>query len=370
MKLRHKQNDLNAVAILTGFPPPYGGVGVHVDRLIDIAMAEGVPYRVYDRLGKTIPERKITASGSTARAFLQLLITLKERVVHLHNNGIIALVVAISILSWRSKTVLLTIHSQKPMRNHEKACRLIRYLFETRLRKVNRIFAVSTEIADGLIGMGVPSDRVCVAPAFVPPSARHVDSSNLSKEIRQFLKVRSPIIGSHAWFGYFIDGVHVYSLDMIALLAKHLVRQNPTVGIYTVISGTYDETHRRRILDLRKEEKLEENWMIIETPFHAAALYAKTDVFVRPTITDGDSISIRECLHLAIPVIASDAVDRPAGCILHESRNPDALIAAVDALLAGTTAQPPFYASNTGFEACNIILETYRECILNKGGKR
>ena len=53
----------------------------------------------------------------------------------------------------------------------------------------------------------------------------------------------------------------------------------------------------------------------------AVAVYAKTDVFVRPSITDGDSVSIRECLSLGVPVIASNAVSRPPECILFENRN-------------------------------------------------
>jgi glycosyltransferase involved in cell wall biosynthesis len=38
-------------------------------------------------------------------------------------------------------------------------------------------------------------------------------------------------------------------------------------------------------------------------------------VFVRPTYTDGDSISVREALALRIPVVASDAAYRPQGVL-------------------------------------------------------
>jgi hypothetical protein len=42
-------------------------------------------------------------------------------------------------------------------------------------------------------------------------------------------------------------------------------------------------------------------------------LFAYIDLFVRPTLSDGDSVSIRESLHFQIPVVASDVVARPAG---------------------------------------------------------
>jgi glycosyltransferase involved in cell wall biosynthesis len=36
-----------------------------------------------------------------------------------------------------------------------------------------------------------------------------------------------------------------------------------------------------------------------------------SDIFLRPTRSDGDANSIREALYLGVPVIASDCVERP-----------------------------------------------------------
>jgi glycosyltransferase involved in cell wall biosynthesis len=47
----------------------------------------------------------------------------------------------------------------------------------------------------------------------------------------------------------------------------------------------------------------------------------RASVFLRPTTSDGDSISLREALHFNVPVVASDAAPRPAGSILFASRD-------------------------------------------------
>lgn len=48
---------------------------------------------------------------------------------------------------------------------------------------------------------------------------------------------------------------------------------------------------------------------------HAAcSIYQACDVFVRPTTSDGDSVALREALHLHKPCVVSDAVPRPEGC--------------------------------------------------------
>jgi hypothetical protein len=47
----------------------------------------------------------------------------------------------------------------------------------------------------------------------------------------------------------------------------------------------------------------------------------KVNVFLRPTKSDGDALSVRESLFLHKPVIASDAVPRPAGAIAYKLNN-------------------------------------------------
>jgi glycosyltransferase involved in cell wall biosynthesis len=54
-------------------------------------------------------------------------------------------------------------------------------------------------------------------------------------------------------------------------------------------------------------------------PFYP--ILARSHLFLRPTNTDGDAISIRESLYYKIPVIASNVVDRPEGTILFKNRD-------------------------------------------------
>lgn len=49
------------------------------------------------------------------------------------------------------------------------------------------------------------------------------------------------------------------------------------------------------------------------------------DMFIRPTNTDGDALSIREALTLKKPAIASNVCKRPEGTVLFENRNIDDL---------------------------------------------
>ena len=154
---------------------------------------------------------------------------------------------------------------------------------------------------------------------------------NIPDTVMNFIDGQT-VIGTHGWFGFFQDDVHVYGFDMIAELVALTKGRALDVVFYTVISGCYDDDHREQIL--RLQEPLKDRWLIIEEPFTCVSLYGKSDIFIRPTYTDGDSVSIRECLSLGVPVIASDAVRRPDSCRLFESRNQKSLNTAFLDLLA------------------------------------
>jgi glycosyltransferase involved in cell wall biosynthesis len=59
----------------------------------------------------------------------------------------------------------------------------------------------------------------------------------------------------------------------------------------------------------------------------------RCDLMVRPTTSDGDSNAIREALHLNLPVVASDCVQRPDGVITYPMQEDHALAATVTRVL-------------------------------------
>jgi len=58
-----------------------------------------------------------------------------------------------------------------------------------------------------------------------------------------------------------------------------------------------------------------------------------SDIYLRPTSTDGDAVAVRESLSLGTPVVASDIVSRPAGVNLFHHRDQSAFFETVSAVL-------------------------------------
>jgi len=88
-------------------------------------------------------------------------------------------------------------------------------------------------------------------------------------------------------------------------------------------------------------------------------LLAASDVYVRPTRADGDSIAVREALDLGVAVVASDVVTRPAGCALFAANDARDLAAAMARAVPHVDTDPkPSYAA--------AVIDLYRAALAGR----
>ena len=67
----------------------------------------------------------------------------------------------------------------------------------------------------------------------------------------------------------------------------------------------------------------------------------KSALFIRPTKTDGDALSLREALYYQVPTVASDVVYRPEGTYLYSAGAKDALVSEMKKILLSDSIIPP-----------------------------
>ena len=61
--------------------------------------------------------------------------------------------------------------------------------------------------------------------------------------------------------------------------------------------------------------------LYIDSAIDFTSLVKLSDVTVRATLTDGDSLSVRESLYFNVPVVASDVCFRPEGTTIFKSND-------------------------------------------------
>lgn len=325
-----EQGEGRARVLLVGdYPPPHGGVAVHVQQLHGFLRERGADVRVLDigKGGRPAPD-VLPVRSATALARELLLAGGAGAVVHLHTSGnnakAWAVVAAVGALRTPGAGPrFVTLHSGllpgflagSPARRAAARAALWPYA---------GVVAVSEAVAEAVRALGVPASRLHVQPAFLASQVRPGAAPARLAEVRArrspllvYAHHPSPVYGRRALFAG------------LRLLAPRL----PGLGLAVFGPGTRSPEFAA---DARAEgvDALLED--LGELPHgEALALLAAADAFVRPTTADGDSISVREALALGVPCVASDAAARPPGTVTYPVGSEPGLAAAVERALAG-----------------------------------
>jgi len=123
-----------------------------------------------------------------------------------------------------------------------------------------------------------------------------------------------------------------YGFDLLVNAIARLRERHPDVGCVVMGSGEDFQKARERV----DQARLDEHILLAGDVDHdtCLALMSASDVFVRPTLEDGDSISVREALELKVPVVASRVGTRPPGAILFHPGDVEDLLSKLEGALA------------------------------------
>jgi glycogen synthase len=145
-----------------------------------------------------------------------------------------------------------------------------------------------------------------------------------------------------------------YGFDLLVAGLVRLRRLYPSFGCLVMGSGEQRAEAEKRI----REAGLEEQILLLGDVDHDAclALMSVSDVFLRPTLEDGDSISVREALSLGVPVVASRVGTRPAGAILFHPGDVEDMLGAIELALAAEKSELPQAAGSI-----DRLMEIYQQ---------
>jgi glycosyltransferase involved in cell wall biosynthesis len=273
------------VLLVGPLPPPTGGVATHLHELS----------RALEALGA-----RVSIADSRQRGFLARLARarLRDDVVHVHTNGH-------NHGSWRLALVcgggrsILTLHSGLAppyIAQHRRKVAAV-------ARRYARIVAVSPELARALAKAGVDSDRVVISPAFTP---RALDFRLAPPGLASLRARHRPLVTCALAPGPEYGAATI--LDAFAQLHARL----PAAGLLLFGPGT-----RALAPEIARRHLRQSVALLGELPrARSLAVIAAGDIFVRPTLADGDAVSVREALALGRTVVASDAAARPAGALI------------------------------------------------------
>lgn len=326
--------NLKSISIFGDYPPPYGGVSIHIKRVADNLIEKGMLDNVYHlgRLDKTLsnyPEFVKNINISTRYDFVGYIYWLirygakdQSKVLHFHNNenGSFAILIAKYFLK---KKIVITLHDQMRLLRKAQWFR-VWYItpFLSLLFKQRDIqwIAVNEMIKAQLISKGVSHEMISVIPAYI--NNINTKTEPLKDEIVLFFKKRTPLMSMYAMSTRLLNDIDLYGIDISLQLVSILKVRYPQIGLIVCIPGNKSELMMDNYKKYIQNNKLEENILFVgENVQDVYGLWTISDVFLRPTCSDGDSLCVREALEVKTVVLASDVAIRPQGTITFENRN-------------------------------------------------
>jgi glycosyltransferase involved in cell wall biosynthesis len=313
-----------SILLIGGLPPPVGGVSIHLLRLRRRLAKSGHRCRIRD--DARVPPWLLPAW----LAWLLLAQRARRRpLVHVHSGNWRTRCLTVLLGRLLNLPVLLTLHSFRAAGRGRT-----NLLARIALRHATIVVAVNAEIAAACIALGAASGRVRVQHAYLDPGE---ECGTLPPAILDFIADHRPCLAAGAFRLRFHDGVDLYGLDMLVELLRDLRAHRPQAGLVFVLPETGLPGHLATCRRTLNELDLAPHFLIVEEAVDFVALLKRADLLVRPTTSDGDSLSLREALYVGCRALASDAAPRPSQVRLFRSRDGQDLLRGV----LRTLDQPP-----------------------------
>lgn len=317
-----KRNNKRKIAIIGPYPPPYGGISVHIQRVLSYLDKANYSYDFYlenKAEDGTLAHYKFYGFKKLVSFFK--LLSEKYILIHHHSPDWKTRVILL-IYGMLGKNVYLHIHGAS-LRDTVESGGVKSFLIRRFLRFVN-VVADNKEIAQ--TAQKYSPKSVVVIDAFLPPLYKEDIYKEFVAKYGRVLENRNYIISMVGWFTY-CEGKDLYGFDL-ALQALQKLKEgiNKDALLLVSINGVRSEKLHLKAKNYITKNNLNNNALFIyeELP-EIWPIYIVSSVFIRPTCTDGSALSVKEAAWFETPVIASDCVPRPEGVILFKNRSPDEL---------------------------------------------
>ncbi len=299
-------------------PPPHGGISVHVAGIQRQLTAAGTACRILDTT-------KIRRRFAFVIALLGF--SLRGWTLHLHTNGhnrnswLLAFLCGLAGRCGAGS--ILTLHSGIAPNYISRGSAGSRAVLATTCWLYRRIVCVSPEIRTAVLSLRVPSHRIEVSPAWLEGEPAAV---MLDPQLATRMEGHRPLLSTALFFR------PEYGFELLVDALRQLNQRYPELGCVVMGSGEQFAQAPGHV----REAGLEDHVLLLGDVDHdtCLAVMSRSSVFVRPTLEDGDSISVREALALGIPVVASRVGSRPPSAILFQPGDVEDLFSKLEFALA------------------------------------
>ena len=310
------------ILLLGPYPPPQGGVQTNLVAIREDLRARGVPCMVINLTRHHQIERDGLYFPRSSWELIRLLFRLDYDIAHLHFGGDLhrRLLFLALLIGWMpGRRAGLTFHSGGYPASEIGKKTGYWSLAGLAIRSLDRLIGVNQELAAFFSRLGVPRRNIRVVCPF---AGAHFDPSEpLPPKLAGFFAAHRPLLVT-------VSGLEPeYDLPLQIDAMEEILTVHPQAGLAILGTGSREDELRAHIESKPYAKKI----LLAGDVPHASTLRAlsEADLFLRTTLYDGDSISVREALAIGIPSIVSDNGMRPPGVRLFPIGDREAMVRVV-----------------------------------------
>ena len=349
-----KKNVFDIKEICT-VPPPHGGCTVYVDRLIKELTKDG--YKVGGYYDAQCDNKAIVNSEmfdewkwmETSKFPFKIWKYLREarpyKVIHSHFS-LEGMLYLWTIKTFLNKKIVVTVHNSMNS-NYYRTTNPINRLFLHKMLKSTDVtwITVSEQGKKQLESFPIkPVTPIHIIPAYIPISGAYTP---LGQEMQQYIDGHDQIISFYGHSFMVNEGVDIYGFEAaLRMFSSIIKRTDHKVGLVMCLAETRDKEKISALHSLAKQLGVDNKifWQIGAIN-NIRSLWHQTNIYIRPTSTDGDSVAVREVLDEGVVVVASDVCIRPEGVVTYNHSDLNDFIEKVTNNLSKEKSDPcPNYA--------------------------
>jgi len=304
-----------SVTLLGHYPPPFGGVA-SLMRQMEVALRSSGCSVCIMNLGHGKPDAANVTNFSTTNRFREVLEL--RTAIAASGSDVLHYVTAsyrsfwlasvCLMLAWLSgKTMVVSfvggafpdfINGLGPAK---------RWWARTVLRRAAALIPCNDEIAEVVEELVPEKGTTQITNSFPVTTSK---GSALPVEVEAFVSSRGPVVCSTG------AAAREYGLLDAVAAVDRLRGSHPNLGFVLVLTRYGTDEYEERLQSEVEARGLSDTILIARNLPDFVALLERSDVFLRSTLVDGDSMSVRESLYLGVPAVASDTAFRPDGTIV------------------------------------------------------
>lgn len=335
--LLHRYSDgvyNKCIALLGPCSPPLGGVSVHIQRVKHKFAQQN--NRVFQF--NTVVEYRYRYLPLYLMKLVGWLVRVRPHKLYYHTSYVSNSLPELLVLIWLKKLfnyeLIIVEHDCRHLYARSEN---FKKQYRTLMNSIEKLVLIGSVTEKSYQDAGIPLPRdITMEAAFLPPNlaSEQMILKTYPASLHAFMLNHQPLILANAFQLSCLQGKDLYGIDLCLHMLNSLSLTHPRLGFILALGEVGDEAYFRQLCFMAYKMHLADRLYILTQQRELWPLLKKVDLFVRPTLSDGASVSVQEAVHFGTATVASDACLRPEGTMLFSTGNVNDFIEKVRISLA------------------------------------